>query len=145
VTIRETNQEKSITEGDPFLALSDTQWRYVTAMLDNPSFSKADGARHIEIKPDTVYKWGNVVDDAIAAAREDMHRAALTVRKQSLLKAMRVKLALLDSDNEGIRNRAATDILEWELGKAAQPLGTKDADGVTKVIVEYVERPNDNA
>jgi hypothetical protein len=136
---------KNIITDDPFSMLSDTQWRYVTAMLDNPEFSKADGARAVGLVPRSIYNWPDYVDDAIELAREDMHRAALTVRKQSLLKAMRVKLALLDSDNESVRNRAATDILEWELGKAAQPLGTKDTDGVTKVIVEYVERPNDNA
>lgn len=133
----ENNINQSTTD-DPFAMLSDLQWRYVTAMLDNPSFTKADGARFIGIKPNTVYNWDKYVDKAITLAREDMHRAALTVRKQSLLKAMRVKLALLDSDDEGVRGRAATDILEWELGKATQPLGGPGKDGeiIVKVIRE---------
>ena len=133
----ELNQEKSTTEDDPFLMLSDTQWRFVTAMIDNPKFNKADAARHVKLKPNTVYGWGDIVDRAVAMARKDMHSAALTVRKNALLKAMQVKLKLLDHKDGRIRDKAATDILEWELGRATQPLGGTGKDGAIPVELTW--------
>ena len=43
------------------------------------------------------------------------------MRKNAVLKAIAVKVKLLDSDEESIRSKAATEIIEWELGKATQP------------------------
>lgn len=103
-----------------FEQLSDNQWRFVTAMVENPSLSKKDAAKLIGMEPDTVYRWPSFVNDAILLARENVHNAALTMRKQAVLKAIAVKLALLDSEDENIRGRAATEIIEWELGKATQ-------------------------
>jgi len=120
MAINETQQEKSTILADPFALLTDSQWRFVTAMLDNPSFSKADAARDVGLKPNTVYAWPDHVDAALLLAREDMHRAALSVRKQALLKAMQVKLDLLESKDAKLRDKVATDIIEWELGKAIQ-------------------------
>ncbi|MGB1285053.1 MAG: hypothetical protein ACPG7F_00850, partial [Aggregatilineales bacterium] len=47
-----------------------------------------------------------------------LHTATLAMRKQALLKAMAVKVKLLDSDDENIRSKAATELIEWELGRA---------------------------
>lgn len=113
---------------DAFSQLSDTQWRFVTAMVENPKFSKKDAAEHIGITPDTVYRWDKAVDAAIEQARADIHRAALEMRKQAVLKAIAVKIKLLDSDDENVRSRAATELIEWELGKATQPTTLGNAD-----------------
>ena len=123
-----------IDEDNPFLLLSDTQWRYVTLRIDNPSMSKKDAAEALEMSPQTIYHWPRYVDAALEKAREDMHSAALTVRKNALLKAMRVKMALLDSIDERVRDKAATDILEWELGKANQPLTGKNGDAIKQDV-----------
>ena len=40
------------------------------------------------------------------------------MRKQALLKAMAVKVKLLDSVDENVRSKVATELIEWELGKA---------------------------
>jgi len=114
---------------DVFALLSDNQWRYVTAMVENPSFSKKDGAEHIGMLPDTVYRWPPYVNDAIEQARANVHDAALTMRKQAVLKAIAVKLKLLDSEDEGIRSKVASEIIEWELGKATQRNEVTGADG----------------
>lgn len=129
MTSEKTTQEQHIN-GDPFSRLSDLQWRFITALIDNPEFSKKDAAELIGIMPQTTYRWPKFVDEALALAREDMHMAALTVRKNALLKAMRVKLALLNSADEKVRNSAATDIIEWELGKANQPLTGKGGGAI---------------
>jgi hypothetical protein len=125
----ETDIKKPTTNDDPFLLLTDVQWRYVTTMIDNPDFTKKQGAKAVGLRPATIYNWPDHVGAAIEKAREDMHSAALTVRKNALLKAMRVKLALLDNKDARIRDKAATDILEWELGKASQPLTGTGKDG----------------
>lgn len=105
----------------PFLLLSDTQWRYITAMVENPTFSKKDAASHIGLSVSTIYEWTKktpYVDIALEHARANIHEAALERRKQAVLKAIAVKIALLDSEDEGVRSKAASEIIEWELGKA---------------------------
>lgn len=105
---------------NPFALLSDSQWRFVTALVENPGWNKKQAAQHIEIEPNTCYAWPSHVDDAIEIARQRSHEAAVGLRRQALLKAMSVKVALLDSDDENVRSRVATEIIEWELGKALQ-------------------------
>lgn len=125
-------------EDDPFLMLSDAQWRYITARIDNPQFTIKATAEYLELSPQTVYHWPSYVNEALELARADMHKAALTVRKNALLKAMRVKAALLSSTDERIRDKAATDILEWELGKAKQPVGGTGQDGAFILRIEGI-------
>lgn len=112
-----------------FELLSDNQMRFVTAMVSNPSFSKREAAEHIGLNPDTVYRWGTIINDAVDQARLDTHMATLEMRKQAVMKAMRVKIALLDSDDENVRSKAATELIEWELGKANQRTEHTGADG----------------
>jgi hypothetical protein len=129
--------EKPHTKAD-FSMLSDTQWRFITAMIENPDFSKKDAANHIGIEADTVYRWPAYVNDAINQARRDVHEAARNMRKQAVLKAIAVKVALLDSDDENVRSKAASEIIEWELGKATQRNELTGAGGSELVIrVEY--------
>ena len=130
----ETDTPNLHIEADPFSMLSDVQWRYVTARIDNPKFTKKDTAEHLKLNVQTVYRWPHFVDEALALAREDMHKAALTVRKNALLKAMQVKLKLLDHKDGRIRDKAATDILEWELGKASQPISGTGKDGAIMIV-----------
>ncbi len=124
---------------DVFSQLSDSQWRFVTAMVENPKFSKKNAAKLIGITPDTVYRWPKFVDAAIEQARANIHSAALSMRRQAVLKAIAVKLALLDSDEEAIRSKAATEIIEWELGQAKQ-----DIKQDTVVTFVYPEKKDSN-
>jgi len=129
---------------DLFSQLSDTQWRFVTAMVENPSFSKKDAAVHIGITADTVYRWDKVVDKAIEQARANVHDAALSMRKQAVLKAIAVKIALLDSDDENVRSRVSTELIEWELGKASQRTEIANAgDESLKVEVHTIHGVED--
>ena len=103
-----------------FSQLSENQWRFVTAMVENPAYSKKEAAEHIGMNPQTIYKWGDLINRAVELARRDIHSAALDRRKQAVLKAISVKLALLDSDDENVRSKAASEIINWELGQATQ-------------------------
>lgn len=99
--------------------LSHNQMRFVIAMLDGGRrMSKKDAAEIVGIQPDTVYRWNGIVDEAIELFRQDAMITAQTIRKQNLVKAMAVKVAGLNSDDEALRQKTATEIIEWELGKA---------------------------
>jgi hypothetical protein len=131
------NQDKSTTEG-VFLLLSDSQWRFVTTMIANPDMSKAEAARAIDLKPQTIYAWPEHVDEAIKIARRDIHEATKEARRQALLEAMRVKVGGLRSKDEAIAQRAATEIIEWELGKAVQVQEMTGKDG-SAIRFEWVD------
>lgn len=118
------NQAKPHTD-NIFSQLSKLQWRFVTAMVENPAFNKKEAAEHLKIKPDTVYRWPDYVDQAIDLARLNIHNAALEMRKQAVLQAVAVKIKLLESSDENVRSKAASEIIEWELGKALQPVETR--------------------
>lgn len=133
------NQEKSISEqlSDILPRLSKDQLRFVVAMQELPS--KGEAAESIGLKPDTVYRWPRVVNKAIKLIALDITESAKIMRKQSLAKAMAVKLAALDSDDEKVRQAAASEIIEWELGKAKQALEHTGEDGKPIEIIEVVK------
>jgi len=60
---------------------------------------------------------------------------ALEIRRRNLARAMAVKAAGLDSRDERIRQNAATEIIEWELGKANQKTESKNSGEVTVKVV----------
>lgn len=103
-----------------FARLTPTQIRFAYACLEYPT--KKDAALEIGIKPHTAYGWNGDVDIAIRLLTENVTGAALEIRRKNLVKAMLVKVALLDHPDANVRQKAATDIIEWEFGKADQPI-----------------------
>lgn len=116
----QTNPEKSISDRiEAILAkLSKDQIRFVVALQEYPS--KKDAAEAIGVRPDTVYRWNGEIEEAARLMAQERLEAAKTLRRMALVKAVSVKIAGLDSDDENIRQRIATEIIEWELGKALQ-------------------------
>jgi len=136
-------QQKSTSEG-VFSLLSDSQWRFVAVMVANPDFTKADAARALKIKPNTVYAWPDHVNAAIEQARIDVHEAAVNARKQALLEAIRVKIAGLRSRSESIRQKAASEIIEWELGRASTSVDVTSAGQQIKGYIGFSPDDWDN-
>ena len=124
------NQEKSISEElDAALAqLSTDQIRFAIARNEY-STDKAT-AEAIGLKPDTVYHWPDVVRGAVRLMAGDGVVTALHLRKRSLAKAMAVKVKGLDSKDERLRQSVATEVVEWELGKATQTQKTEHSGEV---------------
>jgi len=58
------------------------------------------------------------------------------IRRRALAKAMLVKAGGLDSIREGIQQRVATEIIEWEMGKAEQLTKTDITTGGDKIIFQ---------
>lgn len=59
------------------------------------------------------------------------------IRRRNLAKAMMVKAAGLDAEDERIRQSVATELIEWEMGKATQKQEIAGAEGGA-IFVRYV-------
>ena len=112
--------EKSISEriSELMVQLDKDQLRFAVACLEHKS--KKDAALSLDMKPDTVYRWNGEVDELVSLMALDETNSARAIRKRNLVKAMAVKAAGLDSDNEQIRQRVASELIDWELGRPTQ-------------------------
>ena len=111
------NLEKSTFE-EIWAQLNRNQRRFVVAMQEYPN--KAEAAKAIDVKPNTVYGWPDVVDDAIHLLTESIADAACDIIAQATAKAAMVKVVGLDSGDERIRQGVASEILDRRLGTAVQ-------------------------
>ena len=115
-------EQKASFELDQVLAqLTPDQIRFVVARQEHNT--DKDAAEAISIRPNLVSRWkhlGVPIDEAVKAMALDGLVTALHVRKRSLAKAMLVKVAGLDSESEATRQKASTEIIEWEMGRAVQ-------------------------
>lgn len=101
--------------------LSTEQIRFVIARGECKSDKEA--AAMIGISHATPKRWNDdgskaLVDTAVRLMVQDGVITAMELRRRALSKAMAIKAAGLDSDNERIRQDVATEIVEWEMGKA---------------------------
>lgn len=138
----ETVPEKSISEQFAALwsELDHNQRRFVVAMLE--SKSKKEAAESIGIKPDTVYRWNGIVDEAVSIAQADIQAAALGILAAAGSKAAAIKTAGLDSDNEKLRQDVASEVLDRNLGKPKQRQEITGADGKDVVIKVVYDDPD---
>lgn len=132
---REIPIKKRLTE---ILAqLTKDQLRFVVALQEYPT--KDAAAKAIHVKPGTVYEWPDIVDEAAKLLALDALESAKALRARNLVKAMGVKTAGLNSKDERIRQSAATELIEWELGKAQ---GKTELTGLEKLppgLIQIVE------
>lgn len=128
----EENQEKQKLQ--TILAhLTKDQLRFIVALQEH--HTKDAAAKAINIKVATVYNWpAELIDEAARLMALDVANSALELRKRNLIKAMGVKAAGLDSKNESIRQKVATEIIEGELGKAQEKLDlTSDGEKIEPI------------
>ena len=138
----QNNPEKSTSDAlEEILAqLTPNQIRFVVARQDTTTDKEA--AELVGIKPDTVSHWksrdGAPICAAVQLSALDSETTARHIRKRNLAKAMSVKVAGLDSDDERTRQSASTEIIEWEMGRAQQGIkhsGTgEDGEVVIRVV-----------
>ena len=129
MTEQQEKKEKSTSERLSAILplLTKDQLRFVVACMDYPT--KKEAAEAIGMKSNTVYKWNGLVDEAIDLMSLETVEAARAMNKQAIPKAMMTKIAGLDSDNEIIRQKCATELIEWIIGKASQSLEHTGSDG----------------
>lgn len=110
---------------DQFQAICDQltidQLRFVTARM-NVSTDK-EAALAIGVRPDTISEWkrnGVPIDEAVKLLIHDGLVLSRTILRRSVAEAAAVKRAGLYSDDEKVRQGAASEILDRELGRAMQ-------------------------
>lgn len=122
--------------------LTPDQVRFVVSRQEHSKDKEA--AEAIEISPATVKKWkydGAPIDDAVKAMAMDGLIVARKIRRRNLAKAMLVKVKGLDSSDEKVRQGVATEIIEWEDGKATQKqVLTGQGGGPLVIEVEYIQQ-----
>jgi len=110
--------------------LSVDQIRFVVARQEHATDKEA--AEAIGVKPQTVYQWshkGVPIAEAVRLMAFDGLETALHIRHKNLTKAMLVKVAGLDEKDKRVRQAVATEIIEWEIGKATQRQELTGRDG----------------
>jgi len=140
MTMEQTNPQKSISEelSEILKSLTIDQVRYVIARMDYPT--KGEAATAIGLKPDTVYRWNGQVERAVELMALDTIESARSIRRRNLLKAVAVKVKGLDSKDEKVRQNVATELIEWEMGKAGASLDIKHSG---EIVNPYMSMPKD--
>lgn len=131
----EKNKEKTRLQ-ELLTQLTKDQLRFVVALQEYPT--KDAAAKAIKIKPQTAYDWPDIVDEAARLLALDALESARELRRRNLVKAIGVKAAGLDSKSESIRQKAASEIIEWELGRAQLPVDVT-SDGKALTWKEFIE------
>lgn len=113
--------------------LTVNQIRFVIARQNAPSDRRA--AEEIGLSPAAVKLWkqeGAPIDEAVRLMVADGLTTALHLRRRNLGKAMAVKVAGLECGDERLRQNVATEIIEWELGRAVQrqEVGGRDGEAI---------------
>lgn len=111
------------TELDAMLpTLTLLQLRFLVARME--MVSDVAACKAIKLSSSTMRKWPMAekwrIRRALDLMAQDGVSLALHMRKRAVAKAMAVKTALLDSNDERVRSAAATDIIEGELGRPRQ-------------------------
>lgn len=111
------------------------QIRFVVARQEYPTDREA--AQAIALSVRTVYNWPDTVKEAARLMAQDGLIVAQYLRRRTLAKAMLVKVGGLDAEDERMRQNVATEIIEWEMGKATQKQEITGAEGGA-VVVKFI-------
>ena len=128
--------EKSISErfSEVWRELSHNQRRFVVAMRQ--CSTKAEGAKLIQLEPDTVYRWPALVDEAIDLMDDSIKDASVEILSFAAAKAAMLKVGGMDSDDEKVRQDSASEILDRVLGRPQQAIKHEGTGEGGAIIVE---------
>jgi len=104
--------------------------------------SDKEAAAEIGLAAHSVYSWPNKdrVNEAVRLMALDGLVMAAHIRRRNLAKAMLVKVAGLDLDDDRVRQAVATEIIEWEMGRATQRQEVTGKDGeLFEVVLKWPE------
>ena len=129
--------------------LSTDQIRFV--VMRQECASDREAAEAIDVSPSTVKDWkykGAPIDAAVRLMATDGLIVATELRRRNLAKAMGVKVKGLDSESERTRQGVASEIIEWEMGKAKQTVDSMvsgPGGGPVDVIIGWKQQDGDKA
>ena len=121
--------------------LTPDQLRFVVNRL-NFATDKA-AAEETDVSAETVkgwkYKGGVPIDEAVRLLVQDGMVVAQHIRRRNLAKAMQVKVDGLDVEDNHIKQRVATEIIDWEMGKARQDIKHTGTGDKGQLLVSFVD------
>src|SRR5688500_2303030 len=95
--------------------LTKTQLQFIAAM--QTCRTKKDAAAAIRVEPNTVYKWPAYVDEVLQLIAQDSVATALLMLDQNLVKAVGVKLEGLNSGDQVLQQKTASEVIMLGLNK----------------------------
>jgi len=124
--------------------LGHNQRRFAIAMIG--ASSKKEAAQAIGISPNTTYGWNGVIDEVVELLLTHSADSAMSIIEAEAPRAAMIKSSGLDSDNEKIRQDAASEILDRNLGKPTQRQEVTGKDGSDLNVITYIteNRPQDD-
>jgi len=140
------------TRDDLHSALAQLTTDQIRFVIARQEFSTdKETAEALEISPATVKAWklkGYPIDEAVRLMVLDGLVVAAELRRRHLAKAMAVKVKGLDEKDKRLRQSVASEIIEWEMGKATQPstvdLRVQDLDNaIERELAQLAARGED--
>jgi hypothetical protein len=139
--INQTKPNRTSDElGETLQDLTTDQIRFVVARQEFSTDKEA--ARAVRISAATVKYWkqeGAPIDLAVRQMATDGLIVAKELRRRNLAKAMAVKVKGLDSTDDKLRQSVATEVIEWEMGKATQRQEVKGEVNTTMRVIGGVD------
>ena len=119
--------------------LTDMQVRFVYARAATASNRKA--CEMAGVGETSVYDWHEyrLVMQAVKLLAVDALESARAMRRRALTEAMRVKLEGLRDPDSKVRQAVASEIIEWEMGKAAAAIERHLHGGTVVVEIREVK------
>lgn len=114
--------------------LSRSQLRLVVYLMKHGG-TKAAACKALDIPYETAKDWGPIIDQAVTLLLQEQLQGAREILRGALVEAAMVKIKGLESGDEKIRQNAATELIEWALGKATQPVN----GSVTTAVKVYMD------
>jgi len=127
--------------------LSLDEIRFLIARSETTTDKEA--ATAIGYSPRTIVGWPagrkELIRRALRYMAQDGLVTALHLRRRNLAKAMAVKVRGLDSDDDRLRQQVATELIEWELGKATQTNKNEDSgEFIIRVVRDKYAKRDDS-
>ena len=116
--------------------LTHAQRRFVTHYHEHNS--KRECAEALGLSPATVYGWGDDVWEVAEMYQDHITEAAVAKLAEALGRAVEVKVEGLDSENEVVKQKASTEIIDRNIGKPKQTTEVT-GEGGGPIPVQFVK------
>jgi len=107
------------------------QMRYIACRYETMSDKQAAEMAHVAL--DTVKRWPKEVNEVCKLLALDTVLFARAMRQKVLPRAMLKKVEGLNARSERLQQETATEIVEWEMGKAQVTNVNKNEGEVTLI------------
>jgi hypothetical protein len=101
--------------------------RYAVARLEYSQ--KKEAAVSVGITAETVYRWPDFVEEAVAYLLLEARNSAMDILESGVVRAAMLKLEGMEVDDDDLQQKIASEVLDRVLGRATQRTELTGADG----------------